>query len=145
MGLPVVDDHRKPAFPGQLELLSENGLLYVRGRKIVMKIESDLTPGNHPVRAGKQPQPVPHPGDHPGGLMGMHPYRGVEIRLLFRQRHRPAGGSEIAPHTDDRLDSRRAGPGEYILQVPGKLGVLQMGVSIDDFILTSGQRRSVLS
>jgi len=156
--LALVDDGVQPELDREFQLLLEDGSLngfagaILQGRIDVagsfiaqrrQRLPGAAGPGQtvivepglanrHDARMGGQGAQVfdEIPSRFMRGV-GVHADDGVNLRILLRERHRPAAALDGGADADDPRHARRGGALEDVIEIGSEVGKVEMRVSID--------------
>lgn len=141
VGLPVVDDHRQVQLLRQGHLVPEDPpLVFPGGILLPVVVQADLPDGHHPGVLRPLPEEVQLRRVVRGAVLRMVAHGGIEEGPGAGQRHRRAGGGDVAPGIHRQGDAPPDQPRQNGLPVPVKLLRIVVRVGVKEH---GGQLRTI--
>ena len=140
----VVDDDGQIQLHRQRQLTAQHVPLMLLGRIFLpVVVKPDLADGNGLRVPRHLPQHVDIRRYKRRAVLGMIPHRRVDVGVLLRDRHRLAGGFEVAAGIDDQPHAVLGHGSEQLGAIRVELLVVIMGVGVKDesHVSTSSRRR----
>ena len=136
--LARVDDDWQPRVTRQSELTTKRGHLHLARRVVIVKIESDFSPGDHaPALSSKTGEPLFRGRIEESGVVRVYANRRVNVRMLLGQLYRSFQRAAVrisSAHIQNRRHARIARALDYGLTVGIKLRPVKVCMRINKHV-----------
>jgi hypothetical protein len=134
VGIPAVNDDRTPELLRQFQLPYEHLLLDLAWGSVVVVVQSDLADGNYPRVLQQTAQDFEMVFLGLDGIVGMNSCRGVNpvVPGGDGRGRRQVFDAGTTAHREDVRHSGRPGTFDDLFAVGIEIGIVEMGVGIDE-------------
>ena len=128
-----MDDDRQIQLRRHVQLPAEHLLLELLRRVLrPVVIQADLADGHHFFMAAQRPDGVKTGVRAPGAVLRVDAHGGVDMGVLLRQGHGPAGALHIAARVHHQTDAASRQGGEDLVPVGVEAAGVVMGMGIEN-------------